>query len=408
MQISASVNLEQAHTRNREMLWALGFGGFLVNADNRAIAPMLAAMAVTLHTTTAATALLVTAYSIPYGLFQLIYGPLADRIGKLSTILGSLALFAVGTICCGLVSTFGALLVLRVLTGVFAAGIIPTTLAQIGDRFATAERPGAIAFFMSLCTSGQAMGIVIGGIVAQFLSYRYLFLLLGAAAVPAFLVTLRQRARPQVTPLSSQRTPLAARYGALLRQRFARLIYALVFVEGFVFYGGFTFLGVYGVQNLHLSYFAIGLLTALFSAGAFVGSRTISTVLRRVGTGWLPVLGAGILTAGYGLIWQFSTVWALAVGFVVLGMGYSYCHATLQSHATELLPSARATAVSLFAFSLFVGMGLGPIAAGQVFGHFGMHAMLGSVTVGMAAFACACLSLARRHRRLAEHETMNM
>ncbi|MCL6600940.1 MAG: MFS transporter, partial [Alicyclobacillus macrosporangiidus] len=58
-------------------LWALALGGFLVNADNRSIAPMLPAMAQALHVTAATAGLLVTAYSLPYGLFQLVYGPLA-------------------------------------------------------------------------------------------------------------------------------------------------------------------------------------------------------------------------------------------------------------------------------------------------------------------------------------------
>lgn len=86
---------------NRSQLWALGLGGFLVNADNRAISPMLPAIAMALHTSTSTAGLLVTAYSIPYGLFQLIYGPIADRIGKVTTILASLCLFAIGTVICG-------------------------------------------------------------------------------------------------------------------------------------------------------------------------------------------------------------------------------------------------------------------------------------------------------------------
>lgn len=384
-----------AHTaaKNRQMLWSLGFGGFLVNADNRAIAPMLPAIAVSLHVSAASAALLVTAYSIPYGLFQLLYGPVADRIGKIKTILIALTLFSIGTLVCGFVATFSWLLMLRVITGIFAAGIIPTTLAQIGDSYTIIERPRAIAFFMSLSTSGQALGIVIGGLVAQFFSYRVLFLVIGLAAVPAVLALLRQRDGQPAVVVSV--VPLRDRYSLLLRTGRSRLIYSLILCEGFVFFGGFTFLGVYGVSTLHLSYLVIGLLTATYSLGAFVGSLTIAGVLRRIGSTRMPILGAAMMTVGFGLVWGWTNVVGLTVGFIVLGFGFSYCHSTLQTYATDLLPNARATAMSVFAFSLFLGSGLGPMAGGRVLDVFGVHAMLLAVTVGMAGFACLCTLLMR-------------
>lgn len=379
---------------NKKMLWNLGFGGFLVNADNRAIAPMLPAIALSLHVSSASAALLVTAYSIPYGLFQLVYGPIADRIGKVNTILAAVTLFAVGTVACGLVDTFPSVLVLRIVTGMFAAGIIPTTLAQIGDRFELSERPRAIAFFMSLSTSGQALGIVIGGIVAQYLSYRWLFVLIGVGAIPTLFGLLRQR-KLEGRPVPAAE-PLMSRYKAIVKSRRAWLVYGLVLAEGFVFYGGFTFLGVYGVTLLHLSYFVIGLLTATYSLGAFIGSRTISRAIARVTPRRMPVLGATLMTIGFLIIWGWPSVPGLTAGFVILGFGFSYCHSTLQTHATDLLPGGRATAVSVFAFSLFLGSGLGPIVAGSAVGWFGMRGMVLSVAAGMAVFTVLTTTLLRR------------
>ncbi|MCZ8511574.1 MFS transporter [Paenibacillus filicis] len=383
------------------LLWALGLGGFLVNADNRAIAPMLPAIAGVFHTTASTAALLVTAYSIPYGLFQLVYGPIADRAGKVRTILFSLALFSLGTLACGIVHAFSWLLVLRIITGMFAAGIIPTTLAKIGDLYSLNERPRAIAFFMSLSTSGQAMGIVIGGLVAQFASYRFLFLLLGVAAIPTLWTLRRQR---DEEPAAGRETlPLLKRYLTLVQLKRAWLIYGLVFCEGFVFYAGFTFLGVYGVEELHLSYLVIGLLTATYSLGAFVGSRTITRIIGRLGASRMPLFGAFLMTLGFAAVWAWTNVAALTTGFIVLGLGFSYCHSTLQTYATDLLPKARATAVSIFAFSLFLGSGIGPVAAGSLYDRFGFSGLLGTVTVGMALFGCCCAALLRvqaaaRHR----------
>lgn len=402
-----SMSTSLSPSRNKHMLWELGFGGFLVNADNRAIAPMLPAIALALHVSASSAALLVTAYSIPYGLFQLVYGPLADRFGKIRTILLSLGLFSIGTIACGFVDTFSWLLVLRVITGLFAAGIIPTTLAQIGDQFAISDRPRAIAFFMSLSTSGQALGIVIGGLVAQYFSYRILFILIGVAVVPTLVALFRQRHSEKRQ--AQINIPLLARYSSLLRNRHAWLIYGLVLVEGFVFFAGFTFLGVYGVTELHLSYLEIGLLTATYSLGAFVGSRTIAWALDKMGTSRMPVVGAALMTLGFAVIWGWASVIALTIGFIVMGYGFSYCHSTLQTYATDLLPNGRATAVSVFAFSLFLGSGLGPVVGGKILDDYGVSAMLGSVTAGTAIFALLCAVLLFRpgHTDTAQR-TMNV
>ncbi|MCL6637605.1 MAG: MFS transporter [Alicyclobacillus sp.] len=369
------------------MPWALGWGGFLVNADSRAIAPMLPAMAAALHVSAGLAGLLVTGYTLPYGVCQLVYGPLADRMGKVRTIAIALALFSLGTLACSGVHTYTSLLILRVATGVFAAGIIPTTVALIGDRFVPAERPRAIAFFMSLCTFGQAMGIVVGGWVAQFYSYRVLFLLLGLAAIPTLLVLLRQGYQTGSAGVPSR---LRDRYRALLNNPRAWRVYGLVFGEGLVFYGGFTFLGVYGVTTLHLSYWWVGLLTALYSVGGFVGSRTITQVLRRLGFRRMPLLGTALMTVGYGVVWGWRSTTALALGLLLLGYGFSYCHSTLQTLATELLPDGRATALSVFAFSLFTGSGVGPMLGGWVLERFGMLALLAAATAAMAVFGGVC------------------
>lgn len=389
--------MERDTSNNKYMLWALGLGGFMVNADNRAIAPMLPAMAASLHTTPSSAALLVTAYSIPYGLFQLVYGPIAEKIGKINTILLSLCLFALGTVFCGVVHVFSWLLVLRIVTGIFAAGIIPTTLAQIGDWFELSERPRAIALFMSFSTIGQAMGIVIGGLVAQFFSYRILFFLLGLACIPTILAIFRERARDSI-PIKKESTPMFQRYVLLFMSKRSWQIYGLVFCEGLVFYGGFTFLGVYGVSNLHLSYLAIGLLTATYSVGAFFGSKTITSVITYVGLKRMPVLGSSLMVLGFAVIWGWQSVISLTAGFIILGFGFSYCHSTLQTFATDLLPSGRATAVSVFAFSLFLGSGLGPYILGGIFDAYGSRMMLGTVTIGMLVFCCLCMTLLKESR----------
>jgi|GEM_PF-2290591 len=54
-----------------------------------------------------------------------------------------------------------------------------------------------------------------------------------------------------------------------------------------------------------------------------------------------------------------------------MGLGFYMMHSTLQTQATELAPEARGTAVSLFAFSLFIGQGIGAAVFGRIVDNFG-------------------------------------
>ena len=107
----------------------LGAVAFVVTADVRVINPLLHIISTEFNTDVGTTGIIVTAYAIPYGLFQLIYGPLGDRYGKLRLMSVALLLFALGTAACALAPSLFILSVLRFLTGVAAAAIIPMSLA---------------------------------------------------------------------------------------------------------------------------------------------------------------------------------------------------------------------------------------------------------------------------------------
>ena len=94
------------------------------------------------------TAIIVSAYTIPYGLFQLVYGPLGDRIGKLKVMTGASAAFAIGTAGCAFVPNIALLTLLRFLTGSGGGGnysLISWLILAITFRTPNAKRQlGAI------------------------------------------------------------------------------------------------------------------------------------------------------------------------------------------------------------------------------------------------------------------------
>src|SRR5215213_4836715 len=176
---------------------------FMVAAEARVIAPLLPALAADLHSTLAAAGLLITFYALPYGLFQLVYGPLSDRFSRERVLAVALGLFALGTLCSGLVPNMAGLLILRVCTGAAAAGVIPVALAYIGDTVPYAERHAALGRIISISAFAGLISAALGGVIAELVSWRALFLGYGALAllVAALLLRLpgpssRPRGRP--------------------------------------------------------------------------------------------------------------------------------------------------------------------------------------------------------------------
>jgi predicted MFS family arabinose efflux permease len=166
-------------TDQRALLLVLGAAVFMVNLDSRVIAPLLPTLAAELHVSLARAGWLVSAYMVPYGLFQLAFSPLAERYGKVTVCTHALAAFSVGTACCSLWPSFWAIFILRALTGAAAAGLIPLTLAYIGDIVPYERRQQTIALVMSSGGAAQALGAAAGGSITALLSWRAVFPCLG-------------------------------------------------------------------------------------------------------------------------------------------------------------------------------------------------------------------------------------
>ena len=64
------------------LILILGLAGFVVMADNWVVSPILPAIASSIEVSPVKAGLIISAYMIPFGLFQLVFGPLADRYGK--------------------------------------------------------------------------------------------------------------------------------------------------------------------------------------------------------------------------------------------------------------------------------------------------------------------------------------
>ena len=183
-----------------------------------------------------------------------------------------ISIFAIGTALCAFVPNLPLLILLRFLTGMFAAAVIPLSLAYIGDNFPYAERQTAIGRYLSALMLGQILSSSLGGIFGQFISWRDIFLLFGVtsmlAAVVFWQATRHIPYQSRITQTGNIFSSLKP-YLQLITKPAARLVITAVFIEGFCLFGGFAYIGAFIRDTYQLPYITIGLLLSGFGMGGF-------------------------------------------------------------------------------------------------------------------------------------------
>lgn len=135
----------------------------------------------------------------------------------------------------------------------------------------------------------------------------------------------------------------------------------------------------------------IGLLLAIYGIGNFLYARFAQLFIRLLGERWQTLVGGILLAGTFLVIAYWSDVWIFAAMMLVMGVAFNLIHSTLQTKATELAPHARGAALSLFAFFLFVGQGIGAAGLGVVVTESGYRATFLLSGLPMAALALLLL-----------------
>jgi predicted MFS family arabinose efflux permease len=369
---------------------------FMVSAEARVISPLLPAIAHDFQTSVARTGLLITAYTIPYGLCQIIYGPLADRFSRQRVMGTALSLFAIGTFVSSFAPSLLTLDLMRFGTGAAAAGVIPVALAYVGDAVPYAERQAALGRVVSIASLGGVLSAALGGVIATVLGWRAIFLVYGLIALVVAGVLLRM-------PLSSSRPPrspvrgLFSPYRAIFELAGVRApaLYALVFLEGLTATSTLGYLGALLFERDHFSYAMIGGLLTLHGIASLLTGRIVGRLVLRLSERGMLLGGGTLLTSAYLLINLQPTLLFFPLAMLLSGCGFVIAHSTLQTRATELVPTMRGTAVALFAFALFLGGGLGTYLVGLVIDAFGFAMALYATAATLATFTVVSWPLLR-------------
>jgi EmrB/QacA subfamily drug resistance transporter len=149
---------------------------FMVVLDVSVVNVALPSIAKDLHFASNNLQWVITAYSITFGGFLLLGGRTADVFGRRPLFITAVTLFALASLTCGLSQSSTMLIVARGVQGLMAAFMTPTALSIVLTRFEEGrERNLALGIWAAVASSGAAVGVVLGGILTQYLNWRWNF-----------------------------------------------------------------------------------------------------------------------------------------------------------------------------------------------------------------------------------------
>jgi predicted MFS family arabinose efflux permease len=353
----------------RNSLRVMGLAGFASMASMRLCDPMLVVLGQEFQVTTGEASLVVSAFAVAYGVLQLFYGPLGDRFGKLRVISLAVLACAVFSAITSMASDLSLLIIMRGFMGAAAAGIIPLSMAWIGDQVAYDRRQETLAKLMGYTVSGMMVGLWFGGFAAEHLGWRTAFAVVsGLFAVAAWMLWRKLRTTPATVPASGSGSFLAYFSNSVQMLRTARVrhVMTVTAIEGAVVFGAMAFIPTHLHQQFDMSVVLAGSVMMLYGVGGLVYSQ-----MARRWLGWLGgergLVRAGVVCIAVGLLtlaWAHATALGM-LGCLATGFGFYMLHNTLQVQATQMAPASRGTAVTLFACSLFFGQSTGVVLMAQ-------------------------------------------
>jgi len=332
----------------------------------------------------------VTCYALAFGSLLLVGGRIGDMFSRKWVFVTGLAGFAVASAIGGASVSFAMLVTARTLQGMFGALLAPAALGTLTSTFTDPrERGRAFAVFGAVASGGAGVGLILGGVLTQYLSWRYtlyvnlIFAAFAIAGALAWIRASRPATRPRLdwpgTVLASAglflivfgfsraetagwAAPLTVTclvVGPLLLAAFVvaeqrsshpllplRVIldrtrggsYAVLGLTGIALFGVFLFLTYYLQGIKGYSPVTSGLLFLPF-VGAILVTSTVSTVaLPRVGPRALIASGLLLSTGAMAYLTQLTVTSSYAAGIlpaaIVLGLGFGAIFAVTINTAT--------------------------------------------------------------------------
>lgn len=390
---------------------------FMVILDATIVNVALPSIQHGLHFSATSLQWIVNAYALVFGGFLLLGGRASDLLGRQRLFIAGVIVFTIASLINGIATSSGVLIGGRALQGLGAALVSPAALSIVTTTFAEGrERTKALGIWSAIAAGGGAFGLIIGGLLTETLSWRWVFFVNLPIGIAAALLSLRfiPNTRSEKRPETADVAGAVTVTGGLLL-----LVYAIVKAQSYGWgdvksFGLFAAaiallasfivielrsasplirLGIFRMRSLTASnlsmllvasgmfsmfYFAsiyvqeilgygplkAGFAFLPFTFGIVIGAGAAQALISRVGIRAVTAAGLTIATIGLALFTQVSvtgTYWSEifpGVAVMSIGMGLTFVPLTLLA-TTNVSNADAGLASGIFNTSQQIGGALG-------------------------------------------------
>ncbi len=353
---------EQEFLRREYLLRTLAAATFIIFFQLYMVPPLIPALSTYFGVTEQKVGLIIPAYLIPYGISTLFYGLLADRIGPKRIILTSLFVFALLTALTALSQSVNQLITWRLVTSIGASGVVPISLAWIGQAYAFEERGRPLGWLFGAMAGGGAFGSTVGVVLEPFIGWKLLFVGVAALGFITWIILFKVYQKAGVQ--SGAKRELTARkvflgYKQLFSTKRGKTTYLFVLLNAVFHAGIFTWLGLYFKRVYDLSEIQIGLALLGYGIPGFLLGPYVGRLADKKGRGRLLSLGFGLSALSSLILATPIPLIFAAIAVTILSLGYDLTQPLLAGIITQVGKEKPGQAMSLNVFMLFIGFGLG-------------------------------------------------
>lgn len=170
-------------------LAAACFALFMAILDNLVVNVALPTISRDLNATTTHLQWIVSSYILVFASLQITAGGLGDRLGRKRWFMIGIVLFTATSLFAAFSQNVEMLIAARALQGLGAAFILPLSLSLVSNAFPPDERGKALGIWSAISVSGLALGPLVGGVLVQYVSWHWIFLINVPIGIAAVLVT---------------------------------------------------------------------------------------------------------------------------------------------------------------------------------------------------------------------------
>jgi predicted MFS family arabinose efflux permease len=373
----------------------LAFIQFTVVLDFMVLSPLGAILMPELSISTAQFGLVVSAYAFSAGTSGLLAAGFADKFDRKKILLFFYTGFVIGTLLCGLAPNYEALLMARVVTGIFGGVISSISFAIITDIFAMELRGRVMGFVQMAFASSQIAGIPIGLYLADVFNWHAPFLMIVALSIIVGIIILIYL-QPITGHLKMKReqNPFLHLCKILKTQAYLRGFAATTLLAT----GGFMLMpfgSAFGVHNLGISLKQLPLLYFVTGICMLIFSPVIGILSDKIGKYRMFVIGSiitGIMTFIYCNL-GVTPLWIILILNVLLFVGITGRMIAASSLMTAIPEAAdRGAFMGVNSSVQQISGGAASLIAGLIVtetstGYLENYPLLGNVVIGAVILA---------------------